>query len=61
MLQYLFNQNLNEKIIVDQVAGDKTKELGYIKIITTSDAQQLSIVFEEEGDLKLISIMRLYK
>jgi hypothetical protein len=47
LLQNLFNQNLNEKIIVNKVAGDKTKELGYIKIITTSAAQQMSIVFEE--------------
>ena len=42
-------QNLHEKIIVNQVTGDKTKELGYIEVIATSVVQQMSIVFEEGG------------
>ena len=42
-------QNLHEKILVNQVTGDKTKELGYIEVIATSVVQQMSIVFEEGG------------
>ena len=42
-------QNLHEKIIVNQITGDKTKELGYIEVIATSVVQQMSIVFEEGG------------
>ena len=42
-------QNLHEKIILEQVTGDKVKELGYIEVIATSVVQQMSIVFEEGG------------
>ena len=42
-------QNLHEKILLEQVTGDKSKELGYIEVIATSVVQQMSIVFEEGG------------
>ena len=42
-------QNLHEKILVNQVTNEKSKELGYIEVIATSVIQQMSIVFEEGG------------